>query len=352
MVSLKAMPNDKTFVPLEDGFKQYGKDYEIISFRHAQPASVDTSARTVTIKEMAGAEGVQGNTPARTETLAYHALIIATGTNTPTPLTSMHGGHERTIEALQEMNIRLKNASSVIISGGGPVGVETAGEIGEIFNGTSVKGEPKVKITLIAGGKKLLPVLGQKHSEKAERFLKKVGVDVVYSAKVSKVDFEAAKKGKTTVHLDNGEITSADVYIPATGVTPNTDFLPQTLLNDRGYVKTNSSTLRVDDAGERVYAVGDVGSYTRGGVLDIMSAVPFLGVMISKDLGVPVAKASKRQFTPDTSETQIVPVGSKTGTGAFKGFGMPSFAIAMIKGKDYMIGNMKKTTHGMGYAKP
>lgn len=351
------MQHNKTFFPLEDGFKQYGQDRNIMTFRQARPTSVDTSSRTVSFMDTSN--GVESK---EVETIPYYALIIATGTMTPTPTTSFHGDHKKTQEALEDINRRLAKATSVVIAGGGPVAVETAGkvykfpaysavhtkissgEIGEALNGTKSSAESaRVKITVVAGGKKLLPVLGEKFSRKAANFLDKVGVKVVYNTKVTKVNFGAEHADKATVTLDNGETMTADVYIPATGAKPNTDFLPKRLLNERGYVRTNPGTLRVDDAGARVYALGDVGSYTRGGILDLYAATPVFGNNFGQDLGL---RQADKQHKSDTSETQIVPVGSKVGVGAFKGFGMPSFVVKQAKGKDFMLGYIPKVTQG------
>ena len=60
--------------------------------------------------------------------------------------------------------------------------------------------------------------------------------------------------------LHDGEELDADIYIPATGVRPMSEYVPQDLKDKKGYVINNESTLRVDAAGPRVYAVGDVGS--------------------------------------------------------------------------------------------
>lgn len=382
MVSTKAMPHDKTFVPIMKGFEQYVSAKDAVEFKQANPVNIDTARRTVTVKSISGdsakdvnAGMTDGDTngaatnPALVETISYYALVIATGTRTPTPVTSFHGDHTRSMRALDAMNERLATAKNVVIAGGGPVGVETAGEIGDAMNGSAgfLKARPAkepVKITLVAGGSKLLPVLRKGLSDKAEKFLNKVGVDVVYNAKVARVDMPEQEDGKTTVHFDGGsgrEPIQADVYISATGVTPNTEFVPKALLNERGYVKTNPSTLRVDEAGPRVYCLGDVGSYTRGGVLDLFSAAPALGSIIAFDLGVipgtgQKAEGSKgkgtKDFKTDTSESQLVPIGRKQGVGAFKGFKMPSRGVTMMKGKDYFLSTMKDTTWGNKYAKP
>ena len=344
IVSTKLMPHNTTFFPLEDGFKQYGENKDIITFHQAQPVSVNTEQRTVTLKDVNEDENADANNPATVQSILYHALIIATGAATPSPITSFHGDHTKSQRALDDINGRLAKTQSVVIAGGGPVAVETAGEVGEALNGTGTNPkDAKVKINIVTGAPKLLPVLGDKLAKKAEKFLNNVGVTVNYNSKVTKVDFGANEAGKTTVYLESGESLTADVYIPATGAKPNTDYLPKALLNDAGYVESDAGTLRVSKAGERVYVVGDVGAYTRGGVMDCYAAVPVLGNNLAVDLGV---RIGEKKHKADESETQIVPVGSKQGLGAFKGFGMPGFVIKQMKGKDYMLGWNKKATWG------
>jgi len=57
---------------------------------------------------------------------------------------------------------------------------------------------------------------------------------------------------KTTLTLEDGKTLDADLYIPATGMKPNTSFIHETLLTADSRVDTNASTLRVDKAGPRV----------------------------------------------------------------------------------------------------
>lgn len=365
MVSQQQMSHAKTFTPIRAGFAQYGAATDSITFHQAQPTSIDLNARTVTIKDVSGGSNggnaYDESTPANTKEMAYYALIIATGTTTPTPLTSFHGSHENSQKALDDMAKRLASATSIIIAGGGPIGVETAGEIGEALNGTagyfsSRPSKPKAQITLIAGGQRLLSVLRPALAGKAHGMLDRVGVDVVYDAKVTSVSEPANKKamgeeGMTTVHLDNGTSLTADVYIPATGCVPNTSFLPKSLLNSKSYIETNPTTLRIDAAGPRVYCVGDVGSYTRGGVLEVYSAVPVVGANMARDLGVKGAPSAARVFKGDTGETQVVPVGPNGGVGAFKGWSLPSFGVKMIKGRDYFLSNTANITEGKQYVK-
>ena len=374
IASPKLMPHERTFVPIARGFEQYRGHKDIIQIHQAQPVAVDTDRRTVTIKSVTpfstANEAPNGETnPSHTETISYYALVIATGTRTPTSATSLYGDHTQSIQALDDLNKRLTTAKSIVIAGGGPVGVETAGEIGEALNGASGlrKSEAPRKtanIILVAGSYKLLPALRKSYAQKAERFLTRVSVDVLYNSKVKQIDMSSDPDGKTIIRLDDGGSLTADVYIPAMGVVPNSAFLPKKLLNEKGYVKTNTATLRVDDAGPRVYCMGDVGDHTHGGVLEIFNAMPIFGANMSVDLCDAPSTQNRTQgssnleprpiakeFKPDMSETQLVPVGRKKGVGSFKGMGLPSVAVYWIKGKDYMTRNMKDVTHGNKWSK-
>lgn len=303
-----------------DGFEQYKNLKNQVEFHHGSATQLDPETRSITIRTHEG--GV--------ENLEYYALVIATGVRSPTPLTTLQGNYTISEEALDQMNRQLASAKEVVVSGGGPVGVETAGEIG-----THLKG--RAKITLIAGGEKILPVLSNGLASKAQKQLEKVGVTVIYNVKVT--DSKQTLDGRTELTLDNGETMTADAYIPGTGVQPNTDFLPERLKGKKGYVQTNPQTLRVDAAGPRVYAAGDVASVDNGGVLNIYSSTPVMGANLCHDLlaDTKLGSFAERKYERKNDKTQIVPVGAKTGVGSFNGFPMPGFAISMIKGKDYFL---------------
>jgi len=116
LVYSKAMPHKDIFTPIEQGFKQYGANG--VTFHHAEVTSIDRAESLVHFKMNGGGMGE----------VKYYALVIATGTRTPTPLTSLHGDYSVSQRAIDSMNDRLRTAKEVIITGGGPVGIETAGE--------------------------------------------------------------------------------------------------------------------------------------------------------------------------------------------------------------------------------
>ena len=233
IVSLDQLTIESSFVPIMDGFKQYGNLRDSIIFHHGSATAMNKDSRTVTISLHEGGS----------ESLDYYALIIATGIRSPTALTTFQGDYTVSEKALKDMNTKLTTAKDVIISGGGPVGVETAGEIA-----THLKG--KAKVTLYSGSSKILPIFKESRAAKAQTMLEKAGVTVIHNVKVT--GSQQGADGRTGILLDNGKSVHADVFIPAHGVKPNTDFVPAELKASNDYVQTDPSTLRVDAAGPRV----------------------------------------------------------------------------------------------------
>ncbi len=64
--------------------------------------------------------------------------------------------------------------------------------------------------------------------------------------------------GKTEITLSDGEKIVTDLYIPAVGVTPNSSYIPQALLNANGFVVVDEF-LRAKGTTD-VWAVGDISS--------------------------------------------------------------------------------------------
>ena len=340
LVSDDLLPQDKLFVDISKVFEQYSGDR--FKFLHGTATKVDKNSRTVAMVSATD----------ETETINFHALVIATGASTPSPLLSLNRDEVSLRDSWKSFRQALPNAKNIVIAGGGPAGVETAGELGEYLNGragwfSSKLSNSKVSITVVTAGSQILPLLRPAIAQKAEAYLAQAGVTVVKNARVQSVVPEntGTNEGLTvpsTLNLDNGTTLEADLYIQATGTKPNTAFLDPTLLTENGRVETNSSTLRVDNAGPRVYAIGDVASYARPAVHLILDAVPILCANIKRDLLIAAGKddsaaVKDRIFKEDTRETQMVPIGQSKGVGAAMGYQMPSFLVWLIKGRDYWL---------------
>ncbi|CAL3971948.1 unnamed protein product [Diplocarpon coronariae] len=352
LISDDMFDQKKLFAEVAIQFDQYPTG----RFRFVQGTAteLDHDNRTVSIK-LAG-DG--------TEKISFYALVIATGASTPSPLLGLNQTDKILRDNWALFRTALPNAKNIVISGGGPAGVETAGELGEYLNGTpgffsSKLVDPKVKISVVTAGPKILPLLRPAIGEKAESFLANVGVTVVKNTRVKSVEPAGAGTvdvtSKAVLTLEDGSTLDADLYIPATGSKPNTDFINKALLTADGRVET-SSTLRVDKAGPRIYAIGDVASYARGAVHLILEAVPVLCANIKRDLLLDSgaeASAGKedRVFKEDTRETQMVPIGKSKGVGAAMGWALPSFFVWLIKGRDYWLWTTANLWNGNQWAK-
>ncbi|KAL4875864.1 hypothetical protein BJY04DRAFT_150785 [Aspergillus karnatakaensis] len=348
----------KLFVKLEDQFTQYGAKFKFI---HGRAAALDHENRVVTVSKL----GNTNTDTTETETkISYHALVIATGSSTPSPLLSLNSAGEAELKKhWSAFRSALPTAKTIVIAGGGPVGVETAGELGEHLNGragwfSAKHSNAKVKITVVTASDQILPVLRPAIAQTGEDFLAKVGVDVLKGVKVDSVSpLEAGKDAltaKTEVKLSNGETLQADLYIPAYGTPPNTEFVSDSLKAADGRVETNPQTLRVDQAGARVYALGDASDYARPAIHILTEAIPVLGANIKRDLLIEAGQTvsgEDRLFKADDSETHLVPIGKSKGVGAAKGYRMPSFFVWLIKGRDYWLWTVGNLWSGKQWAK-
>lgn len=153
------------------------------------------------------------------------------------------------------------------------------------------------------------------------------------------------KGGRTSITLANGKTLEADYFVPAYGVSPNSSWLPRELLDDKNYLITNDTTLRVDIAGPRVYALGDIASNTNNTAMAIGDGFPVLAVNMKRDLmsynaSLPNAKPRGKDRLASKSGVvaMVAPIGSGGGVGEMNGWRFPSFFVWFIKGRDYLIG--------------
>ncbi|KAF2126207.1 FAD/NAD(P)-binding domain-containing protein [Dothidotthia symphoricarpi CBS 119687] len=332
---------EKVIYDLHKGFTQYSKeDFTLIE---ASATGLDTSAREILYRRSKATDD---------ERLPYFALIIATGSKTHYPAFSMSTDTQATLQSLKWTNEKVVSAKDIIIVGGGPTSVEFAAEAAEFRNGTPrwfSKTERKVNVTIITAGDRLLSNMRPAIAKTAEQKLHTLGVKIMYNTRVT--DTTEGKDGRTVVNIAKGDKLEADLYIPAFGVVPNSSWLPPHLLDNDKYLKTNPGTVRVDEAGPRVYAMGDVASYSGNTTWEIMLAMPVLLVNLKRDLlsfnpAQPDArpKGKDRLYKADTRETQIIPIGTKGGVGAIMGWRLPNFIVWYLKSRDYMVAMAAEAT--------
>lgn len=383
LVALGLIKLDDIFIPIEPGFQRHkGLPYTIIQGR---AVTWDNSARTIDIELLStaaekrysqlsttgGAQNRRSNDPLsdapRIQTIPYHALILATDSSAHSNLLSLHGPHTDTVAALTSIHSKLVAAKSIIVCGGGTSGIETAGQLATYLNYTRhwpirrLKPSPK-KIILITGSTRCLPTFPLKQSKKAQRKLESLGVDISHNVRVTsaKEDFDLTEQVK--VELEDETSLIVDTYIPCTGVSPNSAFAPPALLDEDGYIKTN---------GQRVYAPGDVASFSQNYTLDAYAAVPVVQANLLKDLIVHELRLASpyggnqdaidaledKVYVRREKDSQSCPVtrfGGVGGVGVLTGLALPSLLVHKMKGSDYRVRKAARVVvdRGNPYAKP
>jgi len=349
IVNPSALPIDKVLLPIKDGFKNYSA--EQFEFVQAYARHIDPMAKTVET-DVAGSFG-------------YDSLLICSGTYFSADYWSTSNGADAVRKALEDIHRRLPQAKTVVVAGGGAAGVETAGELGQTYGG-------KKDIILYSGSDQLLNRLTNKAVGKdAEARLTKMGVKVVNGG--VRVVEHINEGAKDILKLSNGETVEADVYIASTGDKPNSQFVPKEWVNEKGYVRTDGKTLRLNVPGvQNVYCFGSVGSYSDGSIFDTKFAIkPLLETIKldlqgqrksrffycihvlekrSADISSPVEPGprTKNVYNKIEKDMQFVPLGSTQGVGVVMGFKIPSFMVKMAKSKDFMIGQAPKLVQGTG----
>jgi NADH dehydrogenase FAD-containing subunit len=156
-------------------------------------------------------------------TFNYDLVSFNVGSFVPTAIVSNFDNNIFTvkpvenIEKFQQYVIAScsKKRPIFLVIGGGPTGVELAGNLWRLLKDSHCK----ANIKLLTAGPKLLERLPQKASEIAKRSLTKRGVEIITNFKVG--HFE-----KNKAHSKNGKHFNFDGVILSTGIKPTAIFSP------------------------------------------------------------------------------------------------------------------------------
>lgn len=321
----------KIMVAMSDAFKEYPPDR--YSFVQGKATGIDSEKRRVNLSLVDGSS----------KKIDYSSLVIATGRSSNSPLWQVNDTEDETKAELGRIQEELQTARSVLIAGGGPIGVETAGEI--------ATRHPNTRVSLYSGSDRLLPRLLIHTSNAAEKRLSDLGVQVIHGRRcVGKSTGE-----KSLVKFDQGPPEATDLFIDATGGRPNSAFVPSDWLNDKGFVKTDDETTRVQGRStDGVYAVGDVASYSDGSLNGVFRAVPALGSALGTDISRRMglnASFPTREYSA-MKGTQLVPTGPNGGVGQLFGWRIPSFLVWLIKSRTFFVENAPGIVSGKSFQKP
>jgi apoptosis-inducing factor 2 len=308
---------DTTLIPIKDlevPIKENLPRTDQLNFIHGKVTGLDYANRTVRYILLSDDYQETGNT-----TISYDSLFIALGSHSKHPAFKLRGRHSDTVAELEKLNQQITAAKSIVIAGGGPVAIETMGEIASKY------GRSKA-LTIFTNGPSLLHNVNPDIGSTAASYLKNMGVHVGVNSNVTSTS--ALEDGKTRVNFGKGESVDVDLYIDATGVIPNSEVLPKELLNEAGFLIVDDYQ-RATDAGPLVYGVGDItGGWT------MIVKIFFSKALIVENWAYEVSGGKvgkeKKYETPKYNMI-IVPVGKNKSVGTAFGWRFPSFVGWWLK---------------------
>jgi NADH dehydrogenase len=245
--------------PIRDLFH----DQENARIHQDRVASIDLDGREVTFDEL--------------EPLTYDYLVFALGAEVNFFGVEGAAEHAFPLYTLSDA-VRLKNhvlqtweeadrrpelvedgALNVVVVGGGPTGIETAGAMAELYNGVFKKDYPdiphdRVKIILVEAGPELFPMFKQDIRDYTGKALAKRGVEAMTSEVVESI-------APRRVTLKSGTVLPAHTLVWGAGLQGNE------LVRSLGLELQRGNRIGVDEelripAHPEVYAVGDVAAIT------------------------------------------------------------------------------------------
>lgn len=187
------------------------------------------------------------------QTLPYDALVIATGFAMPTIVAEPGISLAERTREIAGFNAAVKEAGSIVVGGGGVIGLELAGDLREVM-------PPGCKLTVVSSSDVLIPTNPPAESARALAKLQQLGIEVVMGDRVASHDLTALEKGMTLT-LKSGKTLSADVYIPAFGRGPRTGWLAESapqLIAPKGGIAVNDFLQSPSDP--KVFAIGPCNS--------------------------------------------------------------------------------------------
>jgi NADH dehydrogenase len=178
-------------------------------------------------------------------------------------------------------------ALNVVVVGGGPTGVETAGAMAELYNGVFKKDYPDVPegaatITLVEAGPEIFPMFKPDIREYTVGALEKRGVDVQTGDVVESIS-------PTRVKLKSGDELEAHTLVWGAGLQGNELVRSLGLELGRGNRIGVDEELRIPSHPE-VYAVGDVAAITDAKTEQVLPQLGSVALQSGEHAGETIAK--------------------------------------------------------------
>ncbi|KAJ1954617.1 hypothetical protein EC988_002337 [Linderina pennispora] len=282
------------------------------------------------------------------DTVEFDYLVLATGSRTPAPSKVQGKSKEEGLAEITRLSTAIESAESILVVGGGAVGVEIAGQVAAKY--------PGKQVTIVHGGERLLPTYYKSGLSAATvGKLEQLGVRVVLNERVDVPEdfgFES-HIGHTVLKGGSGDEYVSDVQILATGLKTDSEFLAPLERESTEPLRTSHGTICVLPTMQicgpytNIFAPGDNNDYPvsckygfKAEMQGDVAAANIKNLIQGKPLG---------KWT-DWVDAIFVPIGPKMGVAQVMGLVVPSliadWAVRLAKSGDYFLWLVK--THYKG----
>jgi len=185
-------------------------------------------------------------------------------------------------------------ALDVVVVGGGPTGVETAGAMIELYRANFAEDFPRVpperaRVILVEGGDALLPMFKGKLRSYTKEALEKRGVEVRLRTTVTEID-------ATRVTLGSGEVLRAHTLVWGAGLTANPIVTGLGLELQHGNRIPVGPDLTLPEHPE-VSVVGDIAWITDTGTDQVLPQLGSVALQAGEHAGSTIARRVKGKAT-------------------------------------------------------
>ncbi|KAJ3696234.1 hypothetical protein LUZ60_001611 [Juncus effusus] len=274
------------------------------------------------------ATGITGNKVLTSDggSISFDYLVITTGhTNSNSRILKDR------IQEFRQDKQKIESAKSILIIGGGPTGVELAGEISTDF--------PNKKIILVHKGPRLLEFISPKASQKTLDWLISKKVEVLLNQSV-----DLSNNNEGFYLTSNGEKITSDCHFVCVGKPIGSNWLSNSDLKDNLDLKGRlmvDRNLRVKGF-KNVFAAGDITDIPeiKQGYLAQRHAMVVVKNIKMLIKGINENKLGK--YNAASSPPAIVSLGRNCGVAQFPCFAIIGWLPGFIKSNDLFVGKTRK----------
>lgn len=260
-------------------------------------------------------------------------LAIGADYGFPARISTEAKSKEDVLEDFKKMQRDIEAATEILVVGGGPTGVEFAGEVLDVH--------PGKKITLISRSTGLGSSAFTGLSSKLIHQLKARGVRLILNDFINTYSLRNGPLDSVqTFTTSTGESISADYVLLTSGGKPNTKWLQSldsSMINSDGLIKVSPTFNILAPGWDRFFAVGDAAS-TPGPKTSFMASqhAPLAAHNVVASIKGETESKWKKAGGPP-GNVLLVPVGTSGGASQLFFLSVGSWMTSLIKGKTLFL---------------